>query len=1000
MDRSCPNTPTADAGHDDYIGGVVDAVQALKRWSIEGPPSNPRAAAGAVATQLQAFVDDRLQQASRIADLNACAEESSNRVASLEVEVSQAQMALKSQEIGSNRLVAKLTVRMAIRGAVLRWRACELEEDIQKGEQALAEQVREVERCHSNIESQKTELANLAQQHSALCLQVRESLPPVSVMCRVRPAGSYSKGHDGKIGIAVDGQEITVEDTGGKTRKFRMDRVLDANVNQEDVFGVAAPWVESVLRGGSACVVAYGATGSGKTYSLQGNDDLVSAAKSTRVTGLSHYALQRIIEGPSGGAVRLTVVEVYCDQIRDLLAVNPDGSGNPPTLQCSRRDAQGLMLLECVEEQVDTFAKAEAVLQRAYAARATDSTFCNERSSRSHIVLTARSETGGHLVLVDLAGSENVHKSGADDGKLLAEAKAINKSLSALADVVEAHAKRQAFVPYRNSRLTMLLEEALSQAKVLLFVHVSPFSGDAAISGHSLQFGGRIRSVDFGAQMLRKDQEQRLKSEHQRTLEANRRLESLLDQLRKEMTDIQKEKKEQKQQIAQFSEQVREQQRELTREKEIRARFEAAGRATGPVASEVRPVAQKEVAQTRDAVNKDIPQRPSRITAQSTSNQPSNQPRRRVPTPPIFNRGPREFARDPPAALVSNGVQVPVNRPSAGTLHGTAPILTPTPLSEVTFPASKPGSPTPIGDLTGPGGRPVFGDVTNTTRVISDDKDFQCSPAKLSPLSPLTSSPRLRSDSPGCLRELRPFCEQIPNSGNCDNMRLVRVRKWDENAPEVCANLPMTRRGRWEDDSPQASPPPRNLFDSAGVEMSPAAKPNACKTALKRIPTNFTARQRRAVDGILDTNAKTVTFSEMSNILTSPPRWYLQYIVDLKEELDREFRQAAVARSENSDHDHTSGSWHRSPPPRRIGEDPTIERTRTPSPSLIGSHHSQRNRRCPTPPAMRQDGANNLRHRKFAMGNGSDALQDDCESRSSRTASFQQVEVGGPRWRG
>merc|ERR1719189_2402194 len=101
------------------------------------------------------------------------------------------------------------------------------------------------------------------------------------------------------------------------------------------------------------------------------------------------------------------------------------------------------------------------------------------------------SSSVGQLFLVDLAGSENVQRSGADEnGKLLTEAKAINRSLSALADVVEAIAKRQPFVPYRNSRLTMLLEEAFSGAKVLLLVHVSPLPSDAINSGHSLQFGG------------------------------------------------------------------------------------------------------------------------------------------------------------------------------------------------------------------------------------------------------------------------------------------------------------------------------------------------------------------------------------------------------------------------------------------------------------------------------------------------------------------------------
>uniref|UniRef100_A0A7S2BJJ4 Kinesin-like protein n=1 Tax=Alexandrium andersonii TaxID=327968 RepID=A0A7S2BJJ4_9DINO len=200
------------------------------------------------------------------------------------------------------------------------------------------------------------------------------------------------------------------------------------------------------------------------------------------------------------------------------------------------------MVLDCARCGASSFAEAEELLIRGYSGRAAGGTLCNERSSRSHVVLFATcmrgndaEAPGGQLILVDLAGSENVQRSGADeDSKLLAEAKAINKSLSALADVVEATSKRQQFVPYRNSKLTMLLEDALTSAKVLMMVHVSPLSRDATDSGHSLNFAGRVQAVDFGAQRMRAEQEERLKASMQRLRKEKEAVEAKEAELRKQ----------------------------------------------------------------------------------------------------------------------------------------------------------------------------------------------------------------------------------------------------------------------------------------------------------------------------------------------------------------------------------------------------------------------------------------------------------------------------------
>ena len=131
----------------------------------------------------------------------------------------------------------------------------------------------------------------------------------------------------------------------------------------------------------------------------------------------------------------------------------------------------------------------------------------NEHSSRSHMMLTVylQSEnrvtgavTHGKLNLVDLAGSERINKSGAT-GTALKEAQNINKSLSALGDVIQARGAKQSHVPYRNSTLTFLLQDSLSHdSKTLMFVCISPVVYNAEESFCSLNFASRVRAVELG----------------------------------------------------------------------------------------------------------------------------------------------------------------------------------------------------------------------------------------------------------------------------------------------------------------------------------------------------------------------------------------------------------------------------------------------------------------------------------------------------------------------
>jgi hypothetical protein len=164
----------------------------------------------------------------------------------------------------------------------------------------------------------------------------------------------------------------------------------------------------------------------------------------------------------------------------------------------------------------------EAAISTGLRARATSATKMNAESSRSHLIFSLVIETTdlqtqgvarGKLSFVDLAGSERVKKSGAA-GATMKEAQAINKSLSALGDVISALAQEKAHVPYRNHKLTMLMSDSLGgNAKTLMFVNVSPSDGNLEETQNSLAYATRVRTIKNSASKDVADKEmQRLRA--------------------------------------------------------------------------------------------------------------------------------------------------------------------------------------------------------------------------------------------------------------------------------------------------------------------------------------------------------------------------------------------------------------------------------------------------------------------------------------------------------
>nr|XP_004663566.1 kinesin-like protein KIFC3 isoform X4 [Jaculus jaculus] len=326
----------------------------------------------------------------------------------------------------------------------------------------------------------------------------------IRVIARVRPVTKEDgEGPEATNAVSFDPDDDSIIHLlhKGKPVSFELDKVFSPWASQQDVFQEVQALITSCIDGFNVCIFAYGQTGAGKTYTMEGTPDN---------PGINQRALQLLFsevqEKASDWQYNITVsaAEIYNEVLRDLLGKEPqekleirlcpDGSGQ-------------LYVPGLTEFQVQSVDDINKVFEFGHTNRTTEFTNLNEHSSRSHalLIVTVRGvdcstglRTTGKLNLVDLAGSERVGKSGAE-GSRLREAQHINRSLSALGDVIAALRSRQGHVPFRNSKLTYLLQDSLSgDSKTLMVVQVSPVEKNTSETLYSLKFAERVRSVELG----------------------------------------------------------------------------------------------------------------------------------------------------------------------------------------------------------------------------------------------------------------------------------------------------------------------------------------------------------------------------------------------------------------------------------------------------------------------------------------------------------------------
>lgn len=324
----------------------------------------------------------------------------------------------------------------------------------------------------------------------------------IRVLCRLRPGTpsslvSLEPGPGGTVTTCYRGHQ----------RRFRLDWVFPPHASQEEVFRELESAVLSCLGGYSVCIFTYGQTGTGKTYSMEGPPE---------DPGIAPRALQSLFrEMGTGGQHRVTLsmVEIYNEAVRDLLAPGP-----PQRLAVRQGPAGqgGIQVAGLTHWDVPNLESLHQMLSLGRSNRATAATAMNQRSSRSHalVTLTLRTaspsrgpRTAGTLHLVDLAGSERAWKAGAagssqedrDGAQRLREARTINRSLLALGGVMAALRARRPHVPFRDSQLTRLLQPALGPgATAVLLLQISTRPEDLGETVCSLKFAERVGRVELG----------------------------------------------------------------------------------------------------------------------------------------------------------------------------------------------------------------------------------------------------------------------------------------------------------------------------------------------------------------------------------------------------------------------------------------------------------------------------------------------------------------------
>lgn len=444
----------------------------------------------------------------------------SMQVSELEYDIRKGQ--LQVEELDQDLQLARTEVQK------LRENVNQLTSTGQDMQQQLSNDAEIIAVLRAEVEALKSEAIDAESVRRQLHNTIQELKGNIRVFCRVRPNPSPELAN---VSYSKEKRDIVVTSTSesatGQERKdvhsFTFDRVFEPHTTQAEVFEEVSQLAQSCTDGYNVCIFAYGQTGSGKSFTMEGGQTEETAGMIPRAVDQVFRVTNDLKSRGWEYTLEGQFLEIYNETINDLLASSSSANATSTSSASSpqyniKHDPQTrtTTVTNLTSVKLTSPAHVRSLLLRSQSRRSVASTLMNEHSSRSHSVFRVKIEgvnemnrerCVGWLNLVDLAGSERLNVSFASSvgpgAERLKETQNINKSLSSLGDVISALGEKGAngekHVPYRNSKLTYLLQYSLSgSSKTLMILNLSPLAAHLNESLNSLRFATKVNNTTIG----------------------------------------------------------------------------------------------------------------------------------------------------------------------------------------------------------------------------------------------------------------------------------------------------------------------------------------------------------------------------------------------------------------------------------------------------------------------------------------------------------------------
>ncbi|KAI1464029.1 kinesin-domain-containing protein [Daldinia caldariorum] len=336
----------------------------------------------------------------------------------------------------------------------------------------------------------------------------------IDVVVRCRGRNDREVQENSAVVVSTEGVkgklvELSMGPSALSNKTYNFDRVFSQAADQSVLYDdVVKPILEEMLSGYNCTIFAYGQTGTGKTYTMSGDMNTTLGLLSDDA-GIIPRVLQSLFHKldaeNTDSFVKCSFIELYNEELRDLISVEENAKLKIFD-DASRRGHATTVVQGMQETHIRNAAEGIKLLQDGSLKRQVAATKCNDLSSRSHTVFTitacvkqtegdAEYVSAGKLNLVDLAGSENIQRSGAEN-KRAAEAGLINKSLLTLGRVINALVERSSHIPYRESKLTRLLQDSLGgRTKTCIIATISPAKSNLEETISTLDYAFRAKNI-------------------------------------------------------------------------------------------------------------------------------------------------------------------------------------------------------------------------------------------------------------------------------------------------------------------------------------------------------------------------------------------------------------------------------------------------------------------------------------------------------------------------